>query len=107
MNLKLFYLYRDAGNYKNFGEVVFENATGLTPTEVEVALRDCMIDKGWFVADHWGLPDLHFKEYDWDSELDHDWHEYEGVEETNEASTNGSDIVGFVSRVKALPNAPY
>jgi hypothetical protein len=26
---------------------------------------------------------MHFKEYDWDDETDHSWHEFMGIEETN------------------------
>lgn len=30
---------------------------------------------------------MHFKNYDWDHERDHDWHEFASVEETNEPET--------------------
>ena len=31
INLKFHYLYRDAGNYKQFGSVVLSNPTNLSP----------------------------------------------------------------------------
>lgn len=103
MNVKLLYLYHDAGNYKNYSEVVFRNATGLALSTVEFSLRERMIDRGWFVADQWGLPDLHFKEFDWDSELDHGWHEYEGIELSADAINRSEDIADFIKRIQSLP----
>ena len=30
---------------------------------------------------------MHFKEYDWDDEIDHDWYEFSGMEEKNDIPT--------------------
>jgi hypothetical protein len=100
MNIMLSYLYRDAGNYKNFNEVVFTNDSQLPLDEIERRLKACLIDKEWFVADKWGLKDLHFTEFAWNSELDHDWHEFESIEETEEAVTEEIDIVKFLEKVE-------
>ncbi len=102
MNVKLRYLYRDAGNYKNYGETIFSNKARLALPAIDAALRECMIDKGWFVANRWGLPDLHFKEFEPDSELDHDWHEYAGLELTAEPVSRDEDIADFLKRVQSL-----
>lgn len=102
MNVKFSYLYRDAGNYKNFGEVVFSNDKGLTIQEIQAVIFACLIEERWFVADRWSLPDLHFKEFDWDSELDHEWHEYEMLEETDQAATATEDISAFLLRVQKV-----
>lgn len=102
MNIKLLYLYRDAGNYKNFGEVVFGNAARLPVELVYSVVRRHLIEESWFAADRWGLPDLHFKEYGWDSALDHGWHELEGIEATDDVATGGEDVAVFLERVKRV-----
>lgn len=82
INIKFSYLYRDAGNYKNYGEVVLANPDDLSLGEIETLIRSKLIDGLWFCADQFGLPDLHFG--DWDNGLDHAWHEFEAVSYTNE-----------------------
>jgi hypothetical protein len=76
LNLKFCYQYRDGANYKNYNEVVFLNDTGRTIKEIEATIKRALIDGEWFIAVDWKLPDLHFIEYKWDSEIDHDWHEF-------------------------------
>ena len=97
MNIKFSYLYRDGANYKQFNKIVFNNPTNLTLLEIEAAIYAKLIDNQWFVAIDWGLPDLHFKEYTWDSEIDHFWHEFEGIEETLEEVTEKNCIEDFIS----------
>ena len=99
MNMKFKYLYRDGSNYKQFNEVVFANLNNLTLKEIEEVIKENLIDSQWFVARDWGLTDLHFKEYAWDSEIDHSWHEFESIEETLELVTTENDIVGFLVQV--------
>lgn len=99
MNVKLSYLYRDAGNYKNFGEVVFWNDSNLSIPFLEESLFPNLIDGSWFVADKWQLPDLHFKEFDWNSELDHDWHEYEMMELTDDPPTMEIDVMEWMEAI--------
>ena len=97
MNIKFSYLYRDGANYKQFNDVVFNNPTNLTVKAIEVTIKEKLIDRQWFVAKDWGLPDLHFKEYARDSEIDHFWHEFEGIEETLEEVTEKNCIEDFIS----------
>src|SRR5690606_1346312 len=52
------YLYRDAGNYKQHGSVVFGNPNNRRLNEVDQRIRAALIDGEFFVARHWGLPDL-------------------------------------------------
>jgi hypothetical protein len=99
MNIKLSYFYRDAANYKNFGEVVFANAADLPLAQIEQLIRSKLIEATWFVADKWTLPDLHFKEFNWDSELDHEWHEYEMLEETTDDVIDNRDISEFIDSI--------
>ena len=87
MNIKFTYLYRDASNYKQHNEIVFANPNELLIQKIQSAITENLIDGNWFVAKDWNVPDLHFKEYAWDNEMDHDWHEFASVEETNEPVT--------------------
>lgn len=73
MNIQFEYLYRDAGNFKNWGKVVFSNPNGIAVNDVASIAEKALIDKTYFVASKVGVPDLRFAEYI--PHLDHDWHE--------------------------------
>ena len=81
-NIKLNYLYRDADNYKEFGWVVFSNPTGVTIEEATALLLPKLISEEFFVTFEWGLPLLHAAPYN--PAVDHEWHEFEDFEETDE-----------------------
>jgi len=82
VNIRMDYLYRDAGNYKTWSAVVVPNAPSpISSHEADAIARASLIDGGWFVAAAAGLPDLRGNE--WDDELDHDWHELHGFAETD------------------------
>ena len=98
-NIKLSYLYRDAGNYKLFGEEVFSNPENLMISEIETRIKSNLIDGEFFVAEEWGLVPLKFEETD--DELDHDWHEYEGLEITENQPTNSMTMQEFIFMIDA------
>jgi hypothetical protein len=81
-NIKFSYLYRDGGNYKNFGYVVFANPDHLILKELETLIRSKLIWETWFYANEWNLPDLRIGNLNIDS--DPTWHEFESVEFTDE-----------------------
>ncbi|GAB3922934.1 hypothetical protein [Mucilaginibacter myungsuensis] len=81
-NIKFNYLYRDAGNYKTFGSVMFADPDHLSLQELEARIRSKLIDGQWFYAGEWQVPDLHT--HPWDEELDHGFHEFESLELTEE-----------------------
>ncbi len=83
MNIRFEYLYRDAGNFKNWGEVVFSNPRDVTAGAVTKMAEEVLIDGSYFAATKAGVPDLHFPEYN--EQLDHDWHEMHGFLPTDEA----------------------
>lgn len=87
LNLKFEYLYRDSGNFKNWGEITFSNPNRVNPLEAMKMAESVLIDRMYFYANKAKLPDLHFADYDED--LDHGWHEASGfeftAEETNDA----------------------
>jgi len=100
MNIKLSYLYRDASNYKQFHEVVFTNSGNIPFKEIQSIIRSSLIDECWFVAKDWKLPDMHFKEYEWDEQRDHQWHELESIEETAEVETVETSIKDFLEVIR-------
>ena len=96
MNVKLCYLYRDAANYKRYGEVVFSNDSELPIQKIKAVILASLIEGEFFHAGKWGLPDLHFEK--WDEETDHCYHEYNEIEETNVEPSN-DDIATFLNLI--------
>lgn len=80
MNILLEYLYRDAGNNKKWGNVVFSNKFNLDFFYLEKEIKDSLIDSEFFVAEDVGLPPLLFDHHD--TQLDHGWHEYSSITKT-------------------------
>ena len=60
-------------------------------------MRARLRDDEWFYASQWGLKDLHFDRYD--DEIDHPYHEYLGVEITDEVATEIDSVSTFLKRV--------
>ena len=82
MNVRFEYLYRDAGNFKNWGEIVFSNPKNIDIELIKSMAEKVLIDKNYFVASKANIPDIHFKEYN--EQLDHDWHELHTFQSTEE-----------------------
>ncbi len=79
--LRFIYLYRDASNYKQHGEVVFSNHTHLPLVEVEARILSCLHDDGFFIARQVQLEECFFDQPD--PQDDHPWHEFTYVEESD------------------------
>ena len=92
-NIKFNYLYRDAGNYKEYGEIVFTNQDSKSLEEIELTL----IEGEFFIPEKWNVPRLSFDNYL--PELDHDYHEFESLELTNENSIRHCDISTFLMEI--------
>lgn len=94
------YLYRDGGNFKNWGEERFKNEQGLSLEEIDARIREGLIDGMYFSAEKVGLPTLYFDEHN--EQLDHEWHEYDRVREGSEhiATSSASDIADFLKKFK-------
>ena len=45
MNIRMDYLYRDAGNYKNWGEVVFSNPSHLPLNHIEKMATEALLER--------------------------------------------------------------
>ena len=77
-NTKITYKYRDAGNYKTWGEEVIEGTLTLNQ------LAPYLIDTEFFIPRDIGLPDLQPQPK---TEDDHDLHTIEELTETTEKPT--------------------
>jgi hypothetical protein len=102
-NIAFSYLYRDAGNYKQYNTVVFTNAAKIALDVIRTQVKACLIDGEWFYVDRWQLKDLHFDT--WDNELDHTWHEFDDVKQTDEPATHG-DVNHFLNLIESVAT-PY
>lgn len=98
-NVKFCYQYRDGANYKNYNEVVFLNDTGKTIAEIKDIIKKALINGEWFIAENWKLPDLHFIEYKWDLEIDHDWHEFISIDCIDELQTSSFLLSAFLKSI--------
>ncbi|MBW4888253.1 hypothetical protein KXQ82_00935 [Mucilaginibacter sp. HMF5004] len=83
-NIKFSYLYRDGGNYKAFGEVVFANPDDIPLAEVEAGIKAKLIDETYFYHKEFGVPNLLLGTFD--DDFDPTWHEFESVAETCESA---------------------
>lgn len=100
MNIKFCYLYRDGANYKNFNEIIFSNPNSINYLKIKKLVLKKLIDDKWFYCKEWNLPDIHFKEFINDAEIDVDWHEFEAIELTADDVTEQNSIEDFLMLVK-------
>jgi hypothetical protein len=98
LNIQLSYLYRDAGNYKLFGQVIFRNPEKLSPEIIKSKLHAQLIDGEFFDAEKWGLPVLQFEYYHPD--MDHLWHEIEKIEYTSSENSDIRTIAEFIREIE-------
>jgi hypothetical protein len=78
-NIIFYYLYRDASNYKQYGEAIFTNQTFLLPNEIEQQIRALLKDGEFFIARQINIEERFFDALRDD---DHPWHTFERVEVT-------------------------
>lgn len=79
-NIRFAYLYRDAGNYKQYGEAIFSNESLLKVEDIDQKIRSFLSDNLFFIAQQ-----VHIEErfFDVVNEDDHPWHEFVQVEATS------------------------
>jgi hypothetical protein len=81
-NVKFAYLYRDAGNYKEWATVVFSNPAHLTPSAITSDLKRAFLPDGLFIAHQICVPEvLPYGNLTLD---DHCFHEFDSVELTTD-----------------------
>jgi hypothetical protein len=102
MNIEFEYRYRDYGNFKNYNSVVFGNKNNLASKEIDRIISEVLGSDQFFEASRLGVPEMFFKQFPYDPELDWPMHEYCGVSETaspiNDAQSR--DISDLLSRME-------
>lgn len=93
-NIRFNYLYRDAGNYKIFGSIIFNNLENIDIKSIEKVIKNKLIDGEFFNPLDWKIPRLHFDTAS--KALDHDWNEFEKIEITKEDATDSRTILEFI-----------
>lgn len=78
-NIRFIYLYRDASNYKQHGEVILSNETQLAVEEIDQQVRSHLSDGSFFIARQVQLEERFFAVV---NEDDHPWQEFVQVEAT-------------------------
>ena len=91
------YLYRDAGNYKLFEQIIFSNPECLDLTTIEQRIRGKLIDSEFFHPSNWGIKKPRFPSYN--DELDHDLCEFFQVKYSNERATSDKTISAFLESI--------
>jgi len=101
-NVKFTYLYRDAGNYNKWGEVVFRNPEGLVPELITQVLREAFLQDGLFIAHQVRVPDVFLYVRGDATSDDHCYHEFDSVEATAETPNDqdSRSISQFLIEVK-------
>ncbi len=103
MNIEITYRYRDWGNFKKYGAVIFANQKNLSLDEVRRhVLRDAPGEQT-FVASQLRLPELFFLDPPFDADLDHGLHEFFEALETTEPPNDLSsrDISVLLMEIEA------
>lgn len=96
-NVKLNYLYRDAGNYKIFGSVVFANPENIDIEMIRNEVQSKLIDGEFFLPSRWQIAPLGFEE--WNDDLDHFWNEFDSLQFTNESPTTNKTVTKFLADI--------
>jgi len=101
-NIKFNYLYRDAGNYKKWAEVVFSNPDRLSLELVTKDLQDAFLQDGLFIAHQVRLPEAFFSIGGDATSDDHCFHEFDTVEISLEIPNDryARSISQFIAEVK-------
>ena len=101
-SIKFVYLYRDASNYKQWGQVTFPNPEGIDANSLDRRLRRVMMIDSTFMASQVLVPDLFLFNTMLVNEDDHCLHEFDSLEIVNEPSNDGHgrSILEFVRQVE-------
>jgi hypothetical protein len=91
-NILFEYLYRDAGNWKQYGQAVFTNIGESPLANIEAQIRAALHDGQWFLAEKIDLETQFIGDHNTDD--DHPWHEFDKVSETNLSPSDPAFIDG-------------
>jgi hypothetical protein len=88
-NLEFSYLYRDGGNHKKWGRVVFSNPERASNESVKRRLRQTFLQDGLFIANQIRVPDVFLYAEGQFSFDDHCYHEFD---ETRPTAKEADDV---------------
>ena len=108
-NIRFIYLYRDASNYKQHGEVILSNKTLLTVEEIDQQIRSHLSDGLFFIAQQVQLEERFFAVV---NEDDHPWHEFVQVEATTDPTFDPvpevkRDLAQFLKELEQVHNTGW
>ena len=108
-NICFAYMYRDASNYKQHGEVILSNESHLPLDEIEKQIRSQLRDGEFFIARQ-----IHLEERFFDVlyDDDHLWHEFVRIETTSDPTFDPGhehqrDITEFLSDLEKAGRAGW
>lgn len=84
-NVEFRYLYRDGGNYKKRGSVIFSNREGLDIDLAAERLRQGFLPDGLFIAKQVRVPEVFLYKRGKFTDDDHCYHEFDELTSTNKA----------------------
>lgn len=93
------YLYRDAGNYKAWGELLLD---GLVDERNEILIREFLDSSEFFIPEKAGIPALRSKLYKYSNgptEADHVFHELVSFRLAENADVERLPVWGTVSEL--------
>jgi hypothetical protein len=98
-NVEFTYLYRDGGNYKKWGRVVFSDPDGLNCETIETQLQQAFMEDGLFIATQIRVPDVFLHIGGAFSSDDHCYHEFDALRSTVSAvnDPHGRSISDFLA----------
>lgn len=103
MNISFDYLYRDAGNNKLYNSVIYKNEHNFPLIFLRRAIEACFYLRVYFVPETLNIPRLKFRNDDPD--LDHLWHEFDSISETDLPNTEGMNVTGLLELLQHNPQS--
>lgn len=97
MNIRINYLYHDAGNYKAYDTKVFLNKRNRPINEVEQIIKRHLIDGEYFYANEWSFRNLYPQT---PTIEDPTWHELLSIEETDEKPEGDIELLLEIIKLK-------
>jgi len=96
------YLYRDAGNYKAWGEIYFSNPDKLELKSIDKQLKRAFDQEVLFIAHQIGVPEVFLYKEGGLNTNDHCFHEYDCVElvENVDFSLDSRSVKQFIQVVE-------
>ena len=102
-NVEFMYLYRDGGNYKKRGVVIFSNPEGVDINLASEKLRQAFLPDGLFIARQVRVPEVFLYSHGKFTDDDHCYHEFDVLNSTSKAANDKQlrSIQQFLDEVAA------